>query len=204
MFLESCLARGKTTATITLKSKAPNIAGSTVMIDAVKNIDVIKRFPINTVIFFAAFAPASNSFLFLESFFANADKLFNIISIALIPRIAKCDHIAAHTIFLIDLLNAVASSLMLFAAPLALSKVFLFFCNVFAIVNTEFLPTNTSLNFPMILFLIILLSFLPIFANDDIISGAELISLMILFKSFSLIFKSSLAFLKIFPINFIF
>ena len=78
LFLDNNLAVGIMAFTIKRNANAPNVPISAGTIEMVKNIDVTTRFPINTVIFFAAFVPASISFLF---FFNSLD----IVNIEFLP-----------------------------------------------------------------------------------------------------------------------
>ena len=205
LFFDNFLATGIIISTITDKSVAPKIAGTAVMTAMVKNIDVANKFPTNTVIFFAAFAPLSISFVFFISFLDKGIKLSITFSKLVIALFANFDHIEDITNSIIALFNDDASSLMSFAVLFALLKVFSFFFNERDNDNKELvLPTNISVNFPITLFLIILSILQLTFLNAFIISGAELINLITALRSLSLIFKSSFAFLNTFDISFTF
>ena len=116
--------------------------------------------------------------------------LSNTFSIFLIALFASFDHNDAKTKSFIIVVNDDTISLISLVILFASLKVFSFFLNNRDNDNIEFSPTNIIPNFSTILFLIILLTLQPILYKDFIISGAELISLIMLFRSFSFMFKS--------------
>ena len=197
LFLESFLPIGIIKSTITLNAIAPNIAGIATTVAMVKNIDDTNKLPTRVVIFFAASAPFSIVFLFLESFLAKGNILLsNIESIVSMPPFANFAQSNVKNNFRIALFKDDISSLRFLADLLPSSIIFLFFCNDMDIDNIEFSPINIFFNFCIVSFLMILLSFQLTLCNAFIISGVEPISLMMLFRSFSSIFKSSFAFLN--------
>ena len=113
-------------------------------------------------------------------------------------------HNDAKNNFLIVLFNKDASSLMLLDILPALTKTFSFSCSDCAIDRIDVSPTNISLNFLIVSFLLMRSTFLPIFVIIFTISGEALISLMMLLRSFSSTFNSFVASLNIFIMLFIF
>ena len=205
LFFDSFLAIGSVLSTIFDKSLAPNIAGPPVIAAIVKNIDVNNKFPTRAVIFFATFVPSLIFFLFSVNFFDKVNNLFIEESIFLIPLFAFFENNDAKNNLNIDFANDDDSSETDFEILFAFSNIFLFFTNNTDIDNIEFFsPINISLNFLIVLFLIILLIFQPILFNAFIISGAAPTSLITLSRSFFFTFKSFSTSLNIFVNIFIF
>ena len=196
LFFASILAAGTIWSTILDKRNAPNNAGKPVTAIVVRIRDDNNKLPTSKDIFLDTFVPFSISFLFFVSFWDKEINLSTTESMIFIPLDATFTHSDAQSNFHIALFNADARFLIFFATSIELCIVFLFFCNLLDIDSIEFAPINISLNFLIVSFLIILLTFLLIFDNAFTISGDALISLTIAFTFFLSIFKSSSAFLN--------
>ena len=202
LFLISVSAIEEILSTILFKSVAPNVAVIALEAPMANNNDVTNKFPARDLIFFDTLVPSLISFLFFVSFVAKGINFSKTSSILLIPLDADSAHIDAKSNDNIALFKCDVMSIIFFDTLFALSNIFPFSCNSCDIDSKESLPTSISLNFLIILFLIIKFILQLTFDNAFIISGAALTILMRLLSSFLLIFKSSFASLNI-AINFL-
>ena len=182
----------------------PNNAGTPDAATVARNKDDTAISPVTTVRERALFAATPIYLLLFDSFLTVGISLSIVFSKRVAPSNAGAPVIDSAVKNIVEANKFPTIDVMFFADLFASSNFSLFLFNKIDSDNIDFLPIKISLNFPIILFLIILFILHPTLDSDFIISGAEFISLIMLFKSFSSIFKSSFAFLNIFVMSFIF
>ena len=203
LFFVSFSATGVIVSIIFDKHFEPNVANNPVPAAIVKNIDVTNKLPVRIVMFFDTFKASSKFFLLFLRVMLKGIKLFIVVSIFFVAFVDIFANNDVRNNFIIVLFSEEINSLRSFMASFALLKVSLFFCNTFDIINKdEDSPINIFFNFSIVLNLVSIKTFILIFDNDSIISGAALIILRTLSKVFLFIFKSSFDLFNIFDIRF--